>query len=121
VFNAPQGLCNLLQHNNNNNNNNNNSNGNNNNGNGSNSLKLESADLDHVIRADHDYIELRVQVKEETDDDDAEDSDPGDLKIVEPVASLAIKPTLFTAMHFKTKDKIDNPQPIEVCLRVRND
>ncbi len=35
------------------------------------------------FRADHDYIELRVQVKEEVEDDDKSES--GDLKIVEQV------------------------------------
>ncbi len=40
-------------------------------------------DLGHVIRADHDYIELRVQVKEEVEE---VESEPGDLKIVEQVA-----------------------------------
>ena len=65
-----QGLCHLLQNSSTNNNN-------------EIDQKPIDGDLGHVIRADHDYIELRVQVKEELEDEEL--SDPGDLKIVEQV------------------------------------
>ncbi len=50
--------------------------------------KIEDEELGHVIRADHDYIELRVQVKEEipeTIEDFKPEIEPGDLTIDEQV------------------------------------
>ena len=65
--------------------------------------KIEDEELGHVIRADHDYIELRVQVKEEipeTIEDFKPEIEPGDLTIDEQVereqfCSKLLKLSLF--------------------------
>jgi len=59
--------------------------------------KTEDEELGHVIRADHDYIELRVQVKEEIPETiDCEDFkpeiEPGDLTIDEQVKREKVFP-----------------------------